>query len=194
MMYMNPGEMFLGCLGAVEQRFLCQLFKTAREAGYTRFVEPCAGTFAMSNLAVDTGYKTSQLETSDVSMMPTILGYSIMGKPLDELEIKAKGFSDEELLDPATALYAQLYLRTAKKAGTEYFHNLLNDLSFEREKYVAQINEGLARCKARLGGMITVRWICSSTCARCWMMSTQSSWSIRRRTSAATSATMTQAV
>ena len=56
MMYMNPGEMFLGCLGAVEQRFLCQLFKTAREAGYTRFVEPCAGTFAMSNLAVDTGY------------------------------------------------------------------------------------------------------------------------------------------
>lgn len=153
MMYMNPGEMFLGCLGAVEQRFLCQLFKTAREAGYTRFVEPCAGTFAMSNLAVDTGYKTSQLETSDVSMMPTILGYSIMGKPLDELEIKAKGFSDEELLDPATALYAQLYLRTAKKAGTEYFHNLLNDLSFEREKYVAQINEGLARCKARLGGM-----------------------------------------
>lgn len=153
MMYMNPGEMFLGCLGAVEQRFLCQLFKTAREAGYTRFVEPCAGTFAMSNLAVDTGYKTSELETSDVSMMPTILGYSIMGKPLDELEIKAKGFSDEELLDPATALYAQLYLRTAKKAGTEYFHNLLNDLSFEREKYVAQINEGLARCKARLGGM-----------------------------------------
>lgn len=153
MMYMNPGEMFLGCLGAVEQRFLCQLFKTAHEVGYTRFVEPCAGTFAMSNLAVDTGYKTSQLETSDVSMMPTILGYSIMGKPLDELEIKAKGFSDEELLDPATALYAQLYLRTAKKAGTEYFHNLLNDLSFEREKYVAQINKGLARCKARLGGM-----------------------------------------
>ena len=103
MMFMNPGDMFLGCLGGSEQKFLYSLFKTAREAGYTRFVEPCAGTFAMANLAVDTGYKPSQIETSDVSMMPTILGYAICGKPLDDLEIKAKGFSDEELLDPATA-------------------------------------------------------------------------------------------
>lgn len=152
--FMNPGDMFLGCLGPNEQKFLHQLFKTAREAGYTRFVEPCAGTFAMSNLAIDTGYKPKQIETSDVSMMPTIFGYAIMGKPLDELEIHAKGFSDEELLDPATALYAQLYLRTAKKAGTEYFHNLLNDLAYEREKYVQQIRDSLEKCKARLGGMV----------------------------------------
>lgn len=153
MMFMNPGEMFLGCLGGTEQKFLYSLFKTAREAGYTRFVEPYAGTFAMANLAVDTGYKPSQIETSDVSMMPTILGYAICGKPLDTLEIKAKGFSDEELLDPATALYAQLYLRTVKKAGTEYFHNLLADLSFNQEKYVSQIRESIEKNKQRLGGM-----------------------------------------
>ncbi len=151
--FMNPGDMFLGCLGPTEQKFLHQLFKTARKEGYTRFVEPCAGTFAMSNLAIDTGYKPKEIETSDVSMMPTIFGYAIMGKPLDELGIKAKGFSEEELRDPATALYAQLYLRTVKKAGTEYFHNLLNDLSYNREKYVAQIQESLDKCKARLGGM-----------------------------------------
>lgn len=153
MMFMNPGDMFLGCLGGTEQKFLYSLFKTAREAGYTRFVEPCAGTFAMANLAVDTGYKPSQIETSDVSMMPTILGYAICGKPLDDLEIKAKGFSEEELLDPATALYAQLYLRTVKKAGTEYFHNLLADLSFNREKYISQIRESIKKNKQRLGGM-----------------------------------------
>lgn len=153
MMFMNPGDMFLGCLGGSEQKFLYGLFKTAREAGYTRFVEPCAGTFAMANLAVDTGYKPSQIETSDVSMMPTILGYAICGKPLDDLEIKAKGFSDEELLDPATALYAQLYLRTVKKAGTEYFHNLLADLGYNREKYISQIRESIEKNKQRLGGM-----------------------------------------
>ena len=89
MMFMNPGDMFLGCLGSTEQKFLYSLFKTARKAGYTRFVEPCAGTFAMANLAVDTGYKPEQIETSDVSMMPTILGYAVCGKPLDELEIRA---------------------------------------------------------------------------------------------------------
>ena len=153
MMFMNPGDMFLGCLGGTEQKFLHGLFKTAREAGYTRFVEPCAGTFAMANLAVDTGYKPQQIETSDVSMMPTILGYAITGKPLDELGIHARGFSDQELLDPATALYAQLYLRTVKKAGTEYFHNLLTDLSYNREKYIQQIRDGIEGSKKRLAGM-----------------------------------------
>lgn len=150
--FVNPGDMFLGCLGPVEQKFLHQLFKTARDAGYTKFVEPCAGTFAMSNLAIDTGYKPSQIEASDVSMMPTILGYAIMDKPLDELGIHAKGFTDEELLDPAIALYAQLCLRMVKRAGTEYFHNLLNDLAYNREKYIEQIRDSLARFKARMGG------------------------------------------
>lgn len=153
MMFMNPGDMFLGCTGSAEQKFLHGLFKNAREAGYTRFVEPCAGTFAMSNIAIDVGYKPTQIDTSDVSMMPTILGYAICGKPLNELRIRARGFSDEELLDPAIALYAQLYLRTVKKAGTEYFHNLLADLSYNREKYIGQIRDSIENNRQRLGGM-----------------------------------------
>lgn len=43
--FMNPGAMFLGCLGTSEQRFLVKLIETAARSGYTRFVEPCAGTF-----------------------------------------------------------------------------------------------------------------------------------------------------
>ena len=46
--FMNPGAMFLGCLGTPEQRFLVKLIETAAQSGYTRFVEPCAGTFAMA--------------------------------------------------------------------------------------------------------------------------------------------------
>ena len=42
----------------------------------------------------------------------SIMGYAITDQPLGELEIRAYGFTDEELLDPAVALYAQLYLRT----------------------------------------------------------------------------------
>ena len=95
----------MGCLGTVEQRYLVNLIKNAAKNGYTRFVEPCAGTFAMSNLAIQNGYKPEQIETSDVSMMSSVMGYAITGKPLDELEIHAQGFSDEELLDPAVALY-----------------------------------------------------------------------------------------
>ena len=48
--FRDPGEMFLGCLGTVEQRYLVNLIKNAAKNGYTRFVEPCAGTFAMDKM------------------------------------------------------------------------------------------------------------------------------------------------
>lgn len=70
--FMNPGAMFLGCLGTPEQRFLVKLIETAAQSGYTRFVEPCAGTFAMANLAVQNGFRAEQIETSDVNMMSTM--------------------------------------------------------------------------------------------------------------------------
>lgn len=73
-------------------KFKGNLIKNAAKNGYTRFVEPCAGTFAMSNLAIQNGYKPEQIETSDVSMMSSVMGYAITGKPLDELEIHAQGF------------------------------------------------------------------------------------------------------
>ena len=98
--FMDPGAMFLGCLGPSEQKFLVTLIETAAKSGYTRFVEPCAGTFAMANLAVQNGFKPEQIETSDVNMMSTVLGYAITGQSLEPLEIHAQGFSNEELLDP----------------------------------------------------------------------------------------------
>jgi hypothetical protein len=151
--FMNPGAMFLGCLGTSEQRFLKKLIETAAKSGYTRFVEPCAGTFAMSNLAVQSGFKPEQIETSDVAMMPTVLGYAITDQSLEPLEIHAQGFSDEELLDPATALYAQLYLRTSKSAGNDYYHNLLVDLRQRREAHIASINQQIEVTRNLLHGM-----------------------------------------
>lgn len=151
--FMNPGEMFLGCLNGVEQKFLVELIKTAAKSGYTRFVEPCAGTFAMSNLAVRAGFKPEQIEASDVSMMTSVMGYAISGKPLDELEMHATGFSDEELLDPATALYAQIYLRTLKNAGNEYFHNMLVDLRERKQEHIESIRKQIDDTKKILGGL-----------------------------------------
>ena len=141
--FMDPGAMFLGCLNGVEQKFLIELIKTARRSGYTRFVEPCAGTFAMANLAVQSGFKPEQIETSDVNMMTSVMGYAITGQSLEPLQIHAQGFSDEELLDPAVALYAQIYLRTSKSAGNEYFHNILRDLHDRREEHIESIRRQL---------------------------------------------------
>lgn len=120
---------------------------------YTRFVEPCAGTFAMANLAVRNGFKPEQIETSDVSMMTSVLGYAITDQSLAPLEIHAQGFSDEELLDPATALYAQMYLRTSKSAGAEYFHNMLVDLKYRRAEHIASIQKQIDATRELLHGI-----------------------------------------
>ena len=151
--FMDPGAMFLGCLNGVEQKFLIELIKTARRSRYTRFVEPCAGTFAMANLAIQSGFKPEQIETSDVNMMTSVMGYAITGQSLEPLQIHAQGFSDEELLDPAVALYAQIYLRTSKSAGNEYFHNILRDLHDRREEHIESIRRQLEATKSLLGGM-----------------------------------------
>lgn len=151
--FMNPGAMFLGCLGTSEQRFLVKLIETAAKSGYTRFVEPCAGTFAMANLAVQNGFKPEQIETSDVNMMSTVLGYAITGQSLEPLEIHAQGFEDSELLDPATALYAQLYLRTSKNAGNDYYYQMLTDLRLRRQEHIDSINRQIESIRKLLHGM-----------------------------------------
>ena len=151
--FMNPGAMFLGGLGTSEQKFLVKLIETAAQSGYTRFVEPCAGTFAMANLAVQNGFKPEQIETSDVNMMSTVLGYAITGQSLEPLEIHAQGFEDSELLDPATALYAQLYLRTSKNAGNDYFYQMLTDLRLRRQDHIESINRQIEVVRNLLHGM-----------------------------------------
>lgn len=151
--FQNPGSFIMATLHADEQKFLKTLMMNAVKAGYTRFVEPCAGAFAMSHLAVQAGFKPSQIETSDVSMFTSIMGYAIMGKSLDELCLHAKGFSDEELLDPATALYAWKYLSMTKNADKDYFYNYLIDLERRRSEHIRVLNEQLDRAKAILGGM-----------------------------------------
>lgn len=151
--FQNPGALFMGTLVSQEQKFLKPLLENARKAGYTRVVEPCAGAFAMSHLAVQAGFKGEQIEASDVAMFTSIMGYAIMGKTLEDLEIKAEGFTDEEMKDPATALFAQIYLRTAKQAGKDYFHNILLDLHYRREEHIKDINEQLQRARDSLKGM-----------------------------------------
>lgn len=152
--FQNPGMFFVGgTLVPAEQKYLKVLFENARKNGYTRFVEPCAGAFAMSHIAVQCGYKPSEVEASDVAMFTAIMGYAITEQSLETLELKAQGFTEEELLDPAVALYAWIYLKTVKNAGKEYFYGIMRDLEFRKEEHLAEIREQLDRAKKSLNGM-----------------------------------------
>lgn len=151
--FQNPGAFFLGTLVPEEQKFLKTLITNAVRDGYTKFVEPCAGAFAMSHLAVQSGFKPSQIESSDVSMFTSIMGYAITGQSLEGLQLKAVGFTEEELLDPAVALYAWKYLSMVKKAGKDYFYNYMVDMEQRRDEHIRILREQLERAKSILGGM-----------------------------------------
>ena len=151
--FQNPGGFFLSTLASSEQKFLKILIENAIKNGYTKFVEPCAGAFALSHLAIQSGFKPNQIETSDVSMFTSIMGYAVTGRSLEKLCLHANGFSDEELLDPATALYAWKYLRTVKNAGNDYFYNYLTDMEYRRDVYIKELKTQLDRAKSVLCGM-----------------------------------------
>ena len=151
--FQDLGSFFLGTLVPSEQKFLKKLIESAAKAGYTKFVEPCAGAFAMSHLAVQAGFKPNQIEASDVSMFTSIMGYAITGQSLAELNLHAKGFGDEELLNPAVALYAWKYLNIAKNAGKDYFYNYLIDMEQRRDVHIKALSEQLDSAKKILGGM-----------------------------------------
>ena len=151
--FQNPGTFFLGTLVPSEQKFLKTLITNAARNGYTRFVEPCAGAFAMSHLATQAGFKPNQIEASDVSMFTSIMGYAITGQSLEELELRANGFNNEELLDPAVALYAWKYLSMVKNAGKDYFYNYMVDMEQRREEHIKFLREQLDRARSILGGM-----------------------------------------
>ncbi|MFV0536807.1 MAG: hypothetical protein ACK5M3_05465 [Dysgonomonas sp.] len=148
----TPGAFFLGTLVPSEQKYIKVLLENARKQGFNKVIEPCCGAFAMSHLAIQAGFKPEQIQASDVTMFSSVMGYALMDKPLNDLEIKATGFSDEELLDPATALYALMYLKTMMTAGSDFFYAMLKDLELRREEHINKIQEQLDRGKALLKG------------------------------------------
>lgn len=148
----NPANFFIGTLVNSEQKFLKTLLVNARKAGYSKFIEPCAGAFAMSHLAVQAGYSPQNIQASDVMLMTTVMGYASMGQPIDEFQIRAKGFSVEEMKDPATVLYALAYLKIAKQSGNDYFFAMLEDMRFNRDRHIKFINEQLERSRQLLKG------------------------------------------
>ncbi|RJX18518.1 MAG: hypothetical protein C4570_06465 [Ammonifex sp.] len=151
--FQNPGSFFLGTLVAKEQAFLKAVIENALRQGYTRFIEPCAGAFAMAHLAQSVGWPADQIDTSDVSMFSSIMGYAITGQDLAGLRLEADGYEGEDLTDPAVALWTHLVLRTATKAGKTYFAELLHDLHKRQEHHVGVIRKQLQRAKELLSGM-----------------------------------------
>ena len=153
MAFSNPSGLFIGALHPEDKKFVLELLRKAKAAGYERFVEPCAGALAMSYLAAEAGFKPENIEASDVSFFSGAFGRGVMRTDTADMGIVAEGFDSEELLDPATALYAQAYLRMVQKAGVEFYSEYLRDLKLNRPKHIQHIQEQIDEISEKCYGM-----------------------------------------
>ena len=149
-----PGVLYMGGLQTQDREIFRPILEGLVKAGYNRFIEPCAGAFGFSHVAVQAGWKPSQIESSDVTMFSSVLGAAIMGNRVDDLSIKANGFEDEDMGDPATVLYVQALLNAkVKSLSNPYWQAASKQMEIDRDKHLESLGSQLTKLHERFDGM-----------------------------------------
>lgn len=112
MAFSVPGLLILSTWAAEERRYLRSFLERVRAAGYTKYVEPSVLGFAMPLVAVDAGWKPSQITTTDTHLFPSIVGTVAAGRSVATLGIRLDGEllqfrSDDPIDQAAEALHVQ---------------------------------------------------------------------------------------
>lgn len=101
-----------------ERTFIGTLVEALRGRGYSRIVEPCAGSLAMAQYYLAAGFKPDRIETSDVTLFSAALGYAVTGKDLRELDVRLDGkplpLTGDPIKDAAEIIFTQAL---AKREG-----------------------------------------------------------------------------
>jgi hypothetical protein len=145
-----PTAFFIGNTNPKEKRFEKNLLKKARLAGYDKFIEPCAGELAMSQLAIEAGF--ANIEASDITLFSTLLGYYVEGKSIEDLCVEVEGIGRCD--DIVEVLYYQLLFKCKKQEGKDYFDNIITDIERKKEWHKEKIKESLDKAKDIFGGKV----------------------------------------
>lgn len=155
-----PGVVFLGSIDRNTQDYLAGALPKLRDQGYTRLVEPCAGSLAISMIAKAGGWPTDSIEASDVSLFSAVCGAVINGDTdLHHLDVQVDG-QPLELGDNtspqeqgALILWAQLILRHETKAHIDYWRAIVDNLKADRITHVERMTRQLTNLAAALRGV-----------------------------------------
>lgn len=152
-MGIQPGVLFIGTVREEERKVIKKILEGAKEAGYTKIVEPCCGAFALSRIALEVGYKAEDMDASDVSLFSAVIGRYLNGKSCKELNVKARGFDGCDLTDAPTILWAQNVLRNSMNGTFYYTTQILQEMYESKERQIESIRKVLDEYKAKLKGI-----------------------------------------
>jgi len=155
--FTSPAILFLNSWDSPERAFCKQVFGALPSRGYTRYVEPCAGAFAMPMVAENSGWKPAAMECSDTSLYSAIVGDLLAGNDLAALDVRVDGdpveLPEEPLDQAAHLLWVQLLCRTQARPEVDYWKTLIDDLTDNRQTHVDSITKRLAGLMERLAGL-----------------------------------------
>lgn len=154
----SPSILFLSSWAETARDFLGPLLRDLRKAGYERYIEPCSGLLAMSMVAHKIGgYEPRNMGASDVGLLQSVVGYVMMGKPLDELEIGYEGapmpLTGDVVADAAQIMYLQLRTRIAQKPPSPYWTEMLRSIDLKKEFHLDSFRKQLERMSGALAGI-----------------------------------------
>ncbi|HOI37201.1 MAG TPA: hypothetical protein PLF11_07430 [Bacillota bacterium] len=78
-------KIFLGHTAAKQRAYLRHALTRFREGGCERVVIPCCGQFSLAFVAVEAGYRPSQVCCSDISLFSGLIGHLCSGVPIEAL-------------------------------------------------------------------------------------------------------------
>lgn len=134
------------------------MFQALKERGYTRFVEPCCGAFAMPLVAAAGGWKPQEMEASDTSLFSSAIGTMPSNGDFDALGVQLDGeaveFPDTDHIGKAAyLLWLQLLTRTQCRPDVEYWRRLVEDLETRADEHQQHLRSKLQGFQERLGGL-----------------------------------------
>ena len=136
--------------------FLLSVFRSLRKK-YDRVVVPCVGAFTVPQIAVEAGFKPSEVITSDISLFSTTVGYYLTDRPFEDLNFDIDHPFWDFILDKTKKVdYADLLLLMKMlqfKEHIQYEKMYLDEVMFNVVLYREQMERMLGELKTKIGGI-----------------------------------------
>ena len=148
-------QVFKGMATKATRDYMGGVFAALKGEGY-RLVVPCVGRFTLPQVARAAGWDPEWIETSDISLFSSVIGYHAAGRDIAELGIR---YSEDLAwlqghIDDGHAAGAALFamkLAQLRRSETYYSRTFRDELLRDGGGYVAQFQERADELRAALG-------------------------------------------
>lgn len=150
--FTGANAFFVGSAYQQERPVALNIFKAAKKAGFSRFVEPCSGMLAGCVMAKQAGFEIA--EASDVRVIPAIVGNYAADNEISDMRLSAgrETFSKAE-----EALFELKRIMLEKNTWNENGLAQYNDFVQKKEKHLEEIHEQLEKIRSSVPAQTTFK-------------------------------------